>query len=53
MALGKHGGSGDVQGFNKEGKEVEWEENGGRKNCEIRLELGCRAQSVSWRLAVG
>ena len=30
--LGEHGGSGDVQGFDKEGKEVEWEENGGRKN---------------------
>ena len=24
--LGEHGGSGDVQGFDQEGKEVEWEE---------------------------
>ena len=30
--LGEHGGSGDVQGFDKEGKGVEREESGGRKN---------------------
>ena len=32
MALGEHGGSVDVQGFDKEGKETEWEESGGRRN---------------------
>ena len=32
MALGEHGGSGDVQVFDKEGKKVEWEEIRGRKN---------------------
>ena len=30
--LGEHGGSRDVQGFDKEGKEVKWEKHGGRKN---------------------
>ena len=37
MTLGEHGGSGDVQGFDKEGKEVEWEENRGRKNWNSDL----------------
>ena len=50
--LGEHGGSGNIQGFDKEGKEVEWEENGGREKWEISLELGRRATSVSWRSAI-
>ena len=37
MALGEHGGSGDVQVFDKEGKEVEWEEIRGRKNWNSNL----------------
>ena len=27
ITLGEHGGSGDVQGFDKEWKEMEWEKN--------------------------
>ena len=37
MALGEHGGSGDVQVFDKEGKKVEWEEIRGRKNWNSDL----------------
>ena len=31
-SLGEHEGLGNVLGFDKTGKEVKWEENGGRKN---------------------
>ena len=35
MALGEHGGSGDMQGFDQEGKEVEWD--GGWKKVELEI----------------
>ena len=35
MTLGEHGGSGDMQGFDQEGKEVEWEESWKKEELEF------------------
>ena len=35
MALGEHGGSGDVLAFDQEGKEVEWEESWNKVELEF------------------
>ena len=37
MALGEHGGLGDVQGFDQERKEVEWKEVCRKKNWNSNL----------------
>ena len=49
MALGEDGGSGDVHGFDKEGKEVEWEEIRGSQNWNSDLNWAAKSS----RSAVG